>query len=501
MSLPKYFKGTVSQKGPEITIPTFFSGTSEIFAYDYDLIDEYVKYPLNRYTYIPNLSYPNDVGYLCKNYLKSILYGYNHVYITRLLESLKTRGNLCLPLIHSWEGTVKIDNVVIITHPDDAERICQKHIKKAPIFKSFLYDSIISTTDNDDWKTQRSDMNMAFIPSLSLKRVFPTSLERAKHCCEILKESSENFRKSVNMSEFFLNETQAQLQLSMFGFTNEFQERTNKRIRDAFAGIHTEYTDEFSEIALKATNTSSGPLSQLLANSGDPLKAKGNALIFTFAGHDTTGHTLSWLLYELCRHPEHKRRLIDEIDGYWRNNPEPRYETFSELPFLTRCLTETLRLWPALANGTYRELESDESIVGINGEMVVVPKGTYCQVMNWQRHRDPHLWGSDATVFNPLREFKDSEIWNHKGFGTTNVSSERFSPFTYGPRNCIGKNFSHMEMRLILLHIFRKYDFEFAKEQPREVLGLNTFTLGPKSYKKDEMLGLYLSVIPRHSRL
>jgi cytochrome P450 len=91
-------------------------------------------------------------------------------------------------LIHSWEGAVKIDNVAIITHPDDAERICKKHVKKAPIFKSFLYDSIISTTDNDDWKTQRSDMNMAFISSLSLKRVFPTSLERANHCCEILKE-------------------------------------------------------------------------------------------------------------------------------------------------------------------------------------------------------------------------------------------------------------------------------------------------------------------------
>ncbi len=27
----------------------------------------------------------------------------------------------------------------------------------------------------------------------------------------------------------------------------------------------------------------------------------GNALIFAFAGHDTTGHTLSWLLLELAK--------------------------------------------------------------------------------------------------------------------------------------------------------------------------------------------------------
>ena len=89
-------------------------------------------------------------------------------------------------------------------------------------------------------------MNTAFIPSLSLKKVFPISKDRAKLCSELLKESSDNFTESVNMSEFFLHETQAQLQLGMFGFSNEFQERTNKRIRDAFAGIDVGYTDQIS---------------------------------------------------------------------------------------------------------------------------------------------------------------------------------------------------------------------------------------------------------------
>jgi cytochrome P450 len=27
----------------------------------------------------------------------------------------------------------------------------------------------------------------------------------------------------------------------------------------------------------------------------------GNAFIFAFAGHDTTGHTLTWLTYELAK--------------------------------------------------------------------------------------------------------------------------------------------------------------------------------------------------------
>ena len=70
----------------------------------------------------------------------------------------------------------------------------------------------------------------------------------------LLKDKSENFTKPVNMSDFFLNETQAQLQLAMFGFSDEFQEKTNKKVRDAFAGINVEYIGEFSEDALNETD-------------------------------------------------------------------------------------------------------------------------------------------------------------------------------------------------------------------------------------------------------
>ena len=494
-----------------IDIPTLFTDKSKIVTYNYDLIDHLIGSEIDHYEFIDNLSVPDSNKELCKNYFKSIMFGQNHVFIDKILNSLNTRSNICLPLLHQWlvsekGGESRIDNLVIINHPEDAERICKDHIKKAPIFNSFLYDSIISTTDNDDWFSQRSSMNMAFLPKLSLKKVFPISQGRAVLCSHLLKRLSDNYSKSVNMSEFFLNETQAQLQLGMFGFSDEFEERTNKKIRDAFSGIELEYTGQFSKEALEETSVSDGPLSKLFDLSEDKLKNKGNMLIFAFAGHDTTGHTLTWLLYELCKHPKYKRELIQEIDAYWLNHNEPTYDTFEELPFMTKCITEVLRMWPALANGTYRELEHDEVITGIDGFPVNVNKGTYCQIMNWQRHRNPELWGSDVNTFNPHRNFKDSEIWNHEGFGTYNVSSDRFSPFTYGPRNCIGKNFSHMEMRLILLNIFKDYDFNLSYDQlvtvdDESYQGVNLFTMGPKSIYDNELLGLYVYVVPRRSRL
>ena len=79
--------------------------------------------------------------------------------------------------------------------------------------------------------------------------------------------------------------------------------------------------------------------------------------------------------------------------------------------------------------------------------MVTLPKGTYVQVSSWSRHRSVALWGPDAGVFNPDRDFRENEIWEggyggNGGFAGTNPSSKRFSPFTFSPRDCLGKNFA-----------------------------------------------------------
>ena len=46
-----------------------------------------------------------------------------------------------------------------------------------------------------------------------------------------------------------------------------------------------------------------GPLSQYLKTSPKitPTEQYANIMIFAFAGHDTTGHTLTWLIYELAK--------------------------------------------------------------------------------------------------------------------------------------------------------------------------------------------------------
>merc|ERR1711865_271934 len=161
---------------------------------------------------------------------------------------------------------------------------------------------------------------------------------------------------------------------------------------------------------------------------------------------DTTAHTMTWLTYELAHHPKYQKKVDALFEKLKLGKRAMIYEDCDQLPYLTRCVMETLRLWTAVPNGTFRQLQFDDEVVGPNGEMVELKKGTYVQVCNWMRHRSIALWGDDANEFNPEREFHDNEIWGlgddsiQPGkFHGSNPASKRFSPFTFAPRDCLGK--------------------------------------------------------------
>ena len=399
----------------------------------------------------------------------------------------------------------KLTNIIIVNHPKDAERLANIHIKKMSNLKPFVFDSIISTTNNSNWKEQRCEYQSAFSLKNKLEKIIPISHRRAKECIETLWILSQQGNGEVNINDFLLNETLAQLQLAMFGFSNEFEQQNNKQIRNMFSNYDITNGKNIVKNILNQIKESNGPISEILNKRINKNKREdvGNALIFSYAGHDTTGNTLSFLIYELCRNPMYQTKLRNEIDIFWleHKNEEITYNDFRKLPFMTRCIMETLRLWPALANGTYRELTKDDFVIGNDGEKIKISKGTFIQIPNWFRHRNPELWGVDANIFNPERDFIDEELWDGTIINTYNPSTERFSPFTYGPRDCIGKNFSQIEMRLILLYIIHSYEFELTERQSNikdEYFLYNRFTCGPRNInnksEKDSSLGLYVNI-------
>lgn len=438
--------------------------------------------------------------------------GMLHILYMKYLSSFSYSSNMLIPYYDDYNDEIR--DLIVINNPDDAERITFNHVKKTPYLKNVVYDSIISTTDTNHWKEQRQSYKDAFSVDTELKELIPIINKRAQISVKLLQDSQKICDEEyVNIYDFFLNETMAQLQLAMFGFSNEYQEKSNKKIREAFRDMNAIKGRSFVHSLLNETKTAKGPLSKTMKERNKETDNKreefGNALIFPFAGHDTTANTLTWLIYELSINNDARIKLQAEVDQFWHEHPDENnivYDDLKKLKYMTRCIMEILRLWTAIPNGTFRELDKDDYIMGKDGANVEIPTGTYVQIPNWTRHRNPELWGKDVNCFNPDRDFRDEEFYFGKGIASYNPASERFSPFTYGPRDCIGKNFSQIEMRIILLHLLKHFTFSIPKKQlknyDQEHISLNGVTLAPRSiYNKDlydKTLGMYVNVIPRN---
>lgn len=390
-------------------------------------------------------------------------------------------SNFVIPYYDEYNK--KIVDMVILCNPNDCMRIAKEHFNKIPNLKMMMADSIISTTNIDHWKIQRKHFIDPFIPHTSLKKIMPISEERAIYFSNYLQK---HLNQQVDINDLFLHETQAQLQLALFGVNNNFQEKYNKKIRLAFntigkKGFIRDITFKFIE---KIKNDEfNGPLAKSLKNSPQQTDTElyGNIILFLFAGHDTTGHTLSWLMFELCKNQHYQLKLQQEIDNFWKykGNNQVLLEDFKHLDFMNKCIFETLRLYPAVANGTYRIIDTDIKILNKYNKKVIIPKGTYIQIPNFFRHRNDTLWEKPNT-FNPYRTFNNDECW-HNGFSAQNPESYRYSPFMYNSRSCLGKHFAQIEMRLILLHIFKKYHFTLSPKQKINNIEYNRGTMGPKN--------------------
>ena len=460
-----------------------------------------VKYNTDLYELLPTPIQNNNQKYILQEIYKYFLIGLEHKIFMKYQEKYANdntlSSNIVIPYYDRYNNTNT--DMILLCDPRDCERIAKTHLQKSTHLKSMMTDSIISTDNNEHWKKQRKQFMLTFNPLVSLNKIIPISQKRAKNC-SILLSKLNKINNNININDFFLNETQAQLQLALFGTSNKFQEKTNKKIRSAFNtnGKPGYIRNTVFKFIDKINNDEfNGPLSEILKtyDKSSNTELYGNIIVMLFAGHDTTGHTLSWLIFELCKNMKYQKLLQKEIMDFWKENSEKNIniDDFSKLKIMNLCISETLRLYPAVANGTYRQLEFDDYIYGKNNEKKLIPKGTYIQIPNIFRHRNPTLW-KNPLEFNPFREFKNCEIWTGNKFNGVNPESDRYSPFMYNSRSCIGKHFAQIEMRLMLLYLLRDFTFVLSNTQKKENIEFNRGTMGPRG-------GLFVNIISNNSNI
>ncbi|XP_073909949.1 cytochrome P450 4F2-like isoform X2 [Castor canadensis] len=169
--------------------------------------------------------------------------------------------------------------------------------------------------------------------------------------------------------------------------------------------------------------------------SDEDIRAEADT--FMFEGHDTTASGLSWVLYNLAKHPEYQERCRQEVRELLRDR-DPKdieWDDLAQLPFLTMCIKESLRLHPPVVFITRR---CTQDVMLPDG--AVIPKGVTCAISIFGTHHNPAVW-PDPEVYDPFR-FDPENIKDR--------SPLAFIPFSAGPRNCIGQTFAMSEMKVAL---------------------------------------------------
>ncbi|XP_041640225.1 cytochrome P450 3A40-like [Cheilinus undulatus] len=172
------------------------------------------------------------------------------------------------------------------------------------------------------------------------------------------------------------------------------------------------------------------------------------AMIFLFAGYETSSSSLTFLAYNLARNPDVMKKLQKEIDTTFPNKAPVEYQALMQMEYLESAINESLRLYPIAA----RLERVAQASVEING--LVIPKGMVVMVPTWPMHRDPDVW-PEPEEFKPERFSKENK---------DKIDPYIYMPFGAGPRNCIGMRFALVMMRLAIVEILQRYSFAVCKE-------------------------------------
>ncbi|KAK1996389.1 cytochrome P450 [Colletotrichum falcatum] len=176
-----------------------------------------------------------------------------------------------------------------------------------------------------------------------------------------------------------------------------------------------------------------------------------NAATFMAAGTETTATVLSGTTFHLLRTPRALALLTREIRDRFARSEDISVAGLAGIPYLRAVLMEGLRMHNPGGAGMPR-------IVPRGGAEIcgdVIPEGTLVSVNPYAAFTHPDNWAR-PTEFIPERwlhpedpEWKDDKRDVHE-------------PFSYGPRNCIGKNLAWMELRLFLTKTLWHYDLELC---------------------------------------
>lgn len=153
-----------------------------------------------------------------------------------------------------------------------------------------------------------------------------------------------------------------------------------------------------------------------------------NAIIFLVAGSETTATTLTGATYLLLSHPEAYAKLVHEIRSTFTSAEDITVDNVNKLEYMIACLQEGLRYYPPVSTGFPRVVPPGGG--NISGHYI--PGGTSVYVSQHAANHSARNF-TDPDAYVPERWLGEEKFAGDKREGV--------NPFSYGPRNCLGKKY------------------------------------------------------------
>lgn len=175
--------------------------------------------------------------------------------------------------------------------------------------------------------------------------------------------------------------------------------------------------------------------------------------ILIIAGSETTASALAGTTGYLLKNPTCMATLVQEIRSNFEAESDINLSSVGRLPYLSAVIEEGLRMAPPVPSGLPRVVPAEGGIVC--GEWL--PGETNISFSQWSAYRSPSNF-SHPNKFVPERWLQSNRT---SQFATDKKNT--LQPFSYDPRNCIGKNLAYAELRLILSRLIWNFDFNLLE--------------------------------------
>nr|XP_018263350.1 uncharacterized protein I303_04844 [Kwoniella dejecticola CBS 10117]OBR85508.1 hypothetical protein I303_04844 [Kwoniella dejecticola CBS 10117] len=194
------------------------------------------------------------------------------------------------------------------------------------------------------------------------------------------------------------------------------------------------------------------------------------------AGHETTGHTLAFILANLALYPDWQEGIYEEIKDV-RGEEEPSYKNMNQLQLTLAFCLESLR-----QNDSARlifKYAIEDSLVPYttwdkNGNVVekthLMKKGSLIGLDLPACQKNPYHW-KESNEFNPRRHLPRTSKNAEREGEVEGAGDIPYLGFSLGGRQCIGRRFAEVEMVSFVSRLLSQYKVKVKGEAEEQKEG------------------------------